>query len=67
MDLDLFTILSKDDKPKKASEMAQAAGADSKLVCMSELCFDIEVETDPHTSSYPEAPLRRGSDSRDRP
>lgn len=44
MDLGLFTILSKDDKPKKASEMAHAAGADSKLVCMPGLPFDAEVE-----------------------
>lgn len=36
MDLGLFTALSKDDKPKKASELAEAVGADSKLICMTD-------------------------------
>lgn len=39
MDLGLFTVLSKDDRPKKASDLAEAVGADTKLVCMSGLFF----------------------------
>lgn len=35
VDLGLFKTLSKDDKPKTATELAQVAGADAKLVCMS--------------------------------
>lgn len=35
MDLGLFKLLSKDDKPKTASALAEAAGANTKLVCTS--------------------------------
>lgn len=35
MDLGLFKLLSKDDKSKTASALAQAAGANTKLVCTS--------------------------------
>lgn len=33
VDLGLFKFLSKDDKPKTASALAEAAGANTKLVC----------------------------------
>lgn len=34
VDLGLFKVLARDEKPKAASDLAQAVGADAKLVCM---------------------------------
>ncbi|KAJ5149650.1 hypothetical protein N7448_001228 [Penicillium atrosanguineum] len=51
VDLGLFTALSKDDKPKKASELAETVGADNKLISriLKHLCaVGVILETGPN-------------------